>query len=93
MQPSDFLTRRELCALLHCGKTASYVLTARPDFPKPFDLNGRNLCVWSRTEVAAWIAAQPRRTIGAEPEHLARGRKYRDGKLVVRNKRSAAEAS
>lgn len=92
MQTTDFLTRRDLCALLHCGKTASYALTARPEFPRPFDLNGRNLCVWSRAEVLAWIASQPRRTVGTEPAHLVASRKFRDGKLVAPRNRRAAEA-
>jgi predicted DNA-binding transcriptional regulator AlpA len=95
MQVTDLITRRELFSLLRVGRTAGYALIKRPDFPRPFDLNGAargNLCVYDRAEVMAWVAAQPRRPVGAEPSHLTVTR-VRAGKVVTPRKRRGAEAT
>lgn len=85
------LTRGEVFALLRVGRTSGYKLLKKPGFPQPFDLNGGNLLVWDRQEILRFVVAQPRRPVGAEPEHLETGRRYRNGKLVERRARTSKQ--
>jgi predicted DNA-binding transcriptional regulator AlpA len=90
--PCELINRAELFALLRVGRTAGYEIIKRDDFPRPFDLNGRNLRVWDKAQALAWVASQPRRPVGEEPSHLAVTR-VRDGKVVSPKKHRSAEAT
>jgi predicted DNA-binding transcriptional regulator AlpA len=84
------LTRNEVFKVLRVGRTKGYELLKRADFPLAVDLSGNGggtSHVYITAEIFAWLAKQPRRNVGAEPEPLAASRRqYRMGKLVPAKK-------
>jgi predicted DNA-binding transcriptional regulator AlpA len=92
---SPVFSRDELFAFLKAGRTRGFELIRRPDFPQGIALSDSargTSVVYLRSEVMAWLLAQPRRTVGAEPTHLVESRKFRDGKPFVSKKHRARTA-
>lgn len=66
------LTTKDLQVLLRLGRTATYDITRRADFPKIVPI-GKTVYRWYATDVYAWLDAQhlderPTRAARREPE-------------------------
>lgn len=55
----QYLTSKEVAALLSIGQTTLRGLRQTPDFPAPVHLSPRTIR-WLRSEIEEWAAARPR---------------------------------
>ncbi len=61
--PDRLLTPEDILAKLNISRSKLYMLLGQANFPQPVKIGQHNR--WPEREVLAWIAEQPRGTIGS----------------------------
>lgn len=61
------LSREEVCRRVGLSYWAIWDRMRKGEFPRPIDVGGKNHTArWYTSEVAAWLAARPRKTYGSK---------------------------